>query len=250
MNCSIRYWTYPSSTLVCSLSASRNSRSITCSNGSRPPSRPLRAKMVCDCAWYRVGPGSAATSSCSNASCSIWSPTPCATPSEVESWSAAGTAMAVYASTSATAGSASPRISAAISSVSSISSTAERRTAAAGLVSAWPSSIAYVVSLIIGSNSLRALEGGRASQFWYLRRLRGRRKLLWTYRGLLSIQSVGKLVMVIDDNELVRDGTRGLLKSWGCLVVTAESEDAAMAKLAEHGRRPDLIISDYHLAQR
>ena len=58
----------------------------------------------------------------------------------------------------------------------------------------------------------------------------------------------GKLVMVIDDNELVRDGMRGLLKSWGCLVVTAESEDAAMAKLAEHGRRPDLIISDYHLA--
>ena len=59
----------------------------------------------------------------------------------------------------------------------------------------------------------------------------------------------GKLVMVIDDNELVRDGTRGLLKSWGCLVMTAESEDAAMAKLADHVRRPDLIISDYHLAQ-
>ena len=59
----------------------------------------------------------------------------------------------------------------------------------------------------------------------------------------------GKLVMVIDDNELVRDGTRGLLKSWGCLVVTAESEDAAMAKLADHVGRPDLIISDYHLAQ-
>jgi signal transduction histidine kinase/CheY-like chemotaxis protein len=58
----------------------------------------------------------------------------------------------------------------------------------------------------------------------------------------------GKLVMVIDDNELVRDGTRGLLKSWGCLVVTAESEVTAMAKLAAPGRRPDLIISDYHLA--
>jgi len=58
----------------------------------------------------------------------------------------------------------------------------------------------------------------------------------------------GKLVIVIEDNELVRIGMRGLLKSWGCLVVTAESEDAAMAKLAEHGRRPDLIISDYHLA--
>jgi signal transduction histidine kinase len=59
----------------------------------------------------------------------------------------------------------------------------------------------------------------------------------------------GKLVMVIDDDELVRDGTRGLLKRWGCLVVTAESEDAAMAQLAHPGRRPDLIISDYHLAQ-
>jgi signal transduction histidine kinase/DNA-binding NarL/FixJ family response regulator len=58
----------------------------------------------------------------------------------------------------------------------------------------------------------------------------------------------GKLVMVIDDDELVRDSTRGLLKSWGCLVVTAESEDAAMAKLAGRSRRPDLIISDYHLA--
>jgi CheY-like chemotaxis protein/anti-sigma regulatory factor (Ser/Thr protein kinase) len=58
----------------------------------------------------------------------------------------------------------------------------------------------------------------------------------------------GKLVMVIDDNELVRDGTRGLLKSWGCLVVTAESEDTAMAGLADQDRQPDLIISDYHLA--
>jgi signal transduction histidine kinase/FixJ family two-component response regulator len=58
----------------------------------------------------------------------------------------------------------------------------------------------------------------------------------------------GKLVMVIDDNEMVREGTRGLLKSWGCLVVTAESEEVAMSKFAQHGRRPDLIISDYHLA--
>jgi signal transduction histidine kinase len=67
--------------------------------------------------------------------------------------------------------------------------------------------------------------------------------------GALVDSEHGKLVMVIDDNELVRDGTRGLLKSWGCLVMTAESEDAAMAKLADHVRRPDLIISDYHLAQ-
>jgi CheY-like chemotaxis protein len=54
--------------------------------------------------------------------------------------------------------------------------------------------------------------------------------------------------VVIDHNEMVREGTRGLLKSWGCVVVTAESEDAAMIELAEHGGCPDLIISDYHLA--
>ena len=58
----------------------------------------------------------------------------------------------------------------------------------------------------------------------------------------------GKLVIVIDDNESVRDSTCGLLKRWGCLVATAASEDAALVKLTELGRRPDLIISDYRLA--
>jgi signal transduction histidine kinase/DNA-binding NarL/FixJ family response regulator len=58
----------------------------------------------------------------------------------------------------------------------------------------------------------------------------------------------GKLVIVIDDNESVRDSTRGVLQRWGCVVVTADSEDAALVRLAELGKRPDLIISDYRLA--
>jgi signal transduction histidine kinase len=66
--------------------------------------------------------------------------------------------------------------------------------------------------------------------------------------GPLVDSEQGKLVMVIDDNEMVREGTRGLLKSWGCLVVTAESEEAAMIRVTERDRPPDLIISDYHLA--
>jgi len=69
------------------------------------------------------------------------------------------------------------------------------------------------------------------------------------YERLLKLMRPNGLIMVIDDNELVRIGMRGLLKSWGCLVVTAESEDTAMAKLADHVGRPDLIISDYHIAQ-
>jgi CheY-like chemotaxis protein/two-component sensor histidine kinase len=57
----------------------------------------------------------------------------------------------------------------------------------------------------------------------------------------------GKLVVVIDDDALVLDGMRGLLQSWGCRVIAAASEGAALAALAECGQRPDLIISDYRL---
>jgi signal transduction histidine kinase len=57
----------------------------------------------------------------------------------------------------------------------------------------------------------------------------------------------GKLIVVIDDDALVLDGMRGLLRTWGCGVVTAETDDDALASLAGDDRRPDLIISDYHL---
>ena len=58
----------------------------------------------------------------------------------------------------------------------------------------------------------------------------------------------GKLVVVIDDDAMVLDSTGGLLRSWGCRVVTAGSGGAALAGLAEHDCAPDLIISDYHLS--
>ena len=58
----------------------------------------------------------------------------------------------------------------------------------------------------------------------------------------------GRLIVVIDDDELVLDGMRGLLQSWGCGVVTGASGTAALAQLAEEGGQPDLIISDYRLA--
>jgi CheY-like chemotaxis protein len=55
----------------------------------------------------------------------------------------------------------------------------------------------------------------------------------------------GKLIVVLDDDALVLEGTGGLLKSWGCRVVTAASDREALTKLG--GNRPDLIISDFHL---
>jgi CheY-like chemotaxis protein len=58
----------------------------------------------------------------------------------------------------------------------------------------------------------------------------------------------GKVILVVDDAPIVLDGTSGLLCKWGYSVVTAASDEAALNRLAERDQRPDLIISDYHLA--
>ena len=58
----------------------------------------------------------------------------------------------------------------------------------------------------------------------------------------------GKLVVVIDDDPLVLDSTGGLLRSWGCHVLTVGSARVALAGLAECNQSPDLIISDYQLS--
>ena len=39
----------------------------------------------------------------------------------------------------------------------------------------------------------------------------------------------------------------GVLKSWGCSVLIATSEDTALAALAKVESPPDIIISDYRL---
>ena len=58
-----------------------------------------------------------------------------------------------------------------------------------------------------------------------------------------------KLVVVIDDDPLVLEATEGLLRSWGCRVVTAESYGEAMTKLFQLRQRPDLIVCDYRLPE-
>ena len=59
--------------------------------------------------------------------------------------------------------------------------------------------------------------------------------------------SNGKLVVVIDDDPLVLEGMGGLFRSWGCHVVTADTDGTALAALAKLNDTPDLIVSDYHL---
>jgi len=58
------------------------------------------------------------------------------------------------------------------------------------------------------------------------------------------------LVVVIDDDPLALDAIGGLLRNWGLRVLSAASEEAALAQLAEPGQSPDLLICDYHLSER
>jgi signal transduction histidine kinase len=60
----------------------------------------------------------------------------------------------------------------------------------------------------------------------------------------------GKLVVVIDHDALALESISGLLGNWGCCVVTAATPEAALTEVKRIGReaRPDLIVSDYHLA--
>jgi CheY-like chemotaxis protein len=57
----------------------------------------------------------------------------------------------------------------------------------------------------------------------------------------------GKLVVVIDDDPLARESMAGLLRIWGCDVVTATRLAATHAALASRRRPPDCIVSDYRL---
>jgi CheY-like chemotaxis protein len=66
-----------------------------------------------------------------------------------------------------------------------------------------------------------------------------------------ATRAVAKLAVVIDDDPLILEATGGLLQSWGCCVVTAQSCEEALVRLAktQAGRRPDVIMSDYRLSR-
>jgi CheY-like chemotaxis protein len=59
----------------------------------------------------------------------------------------------------------------------------------------------------------------------------------------------GKLVLVIDDDPLLIDSMGGILRAWGCEVLSADSEESALCSVFAQRQRPDLIIADCRLAQ-
>ncbi len=70
-----------------------------------------------------------------------------------------------------------------------------------------------------------------------------------SHQGVIDVIS-RKLVVVMDNDARILEGMGGLLRNWGCRVVTAATSEAALTEVKRigGGARPDLIISDYHLA--
>ena len=57
------------------------------------------------------------------------------------------------------------------------------------------------------------------------------------------------LMIVIDDEASVREGTQTLLETWGCDVICAAETQEALALLKQQDRAPDGIIADYRLRE-
>ena len=60
----------------------------------------------------------------------------------------------------------------------------------------------------------------------------------------------GALVVFIDDEAAILEGMQVLLGDWGCESVIAATGVGALAGLAQAGRPPDIIVSDYRLRER
>jgi CheY-like chemotaxis protein len=56
------------------------------------------------------------------------------------------------------------------------------------------------------------------------------------------------LVAIVDDEETIREGLLQLLQMWGYEVVAATSSEALLAQLDQIGRQPDVLITDFRLA--
>lgn len=56
-----------------------------------------------------------------------------------------------------------------------------------------------------------------------------------------------RVVVLVEDDLRVLEATRGLLESWGCRVLLADSTRAAVEALRRSGRAPEVIVADYQL---
>lgn len=63
-----------------------------------------------------------------------------------------------------------------------------------------------------------------------------------------DIDLTGQFIMLVDDDEMVRDALKVLFKMWDCEFLLAHSEEALLAQIkAEQYPAPDVLITDYRL---
>lgn len=57
----------------------------------------------------------------------------------------------------------------------------------------------------------------------------------------------GSVVLLIDDDPMVLEGTEAMLEDWGCRVLAAASASEAVGMVAESARQPDVVLADLRL---
>lgn len=65
--------------------------------------------------------------------------------------------------------------------------------------------------------------------------------------GLQGVPLAGKVVVVLEDDELVRQATERLLRRLGAEVVSAGSSAEALGVLSDRGLVPTAVVADYWL---
>lgn len=63
----------------------------------------------------------------------------------------------------------------------------------------------------------------------------------------MASHATQRVVVLIEDERIIREATQTLLSDWGCEVVASATQEEALAELARIGKSPDLIIADYRL---
>lgn len=64
-----------------------------------------------------------------------------------------------------------------------------------------------------------------------------------------QIEKTNIIIVVLDDEESIREGMKQLLEAWGCEVITASNQDELMTNLRQQNKIPDGIIADYRLRE-
>tara|TARA_R110001606_G_scaffold361754_7_gene515170 strand:+ start:65332 stop:67062 length:1731 start_codon:yes stop_codon:yes gene_type:complete len=68
---------------------------------------------------------------------------------------------------------------------------------------------------------------------------------------IVNLDLAGLFIIVIDDEKMVRDATKMLLRSWGCEVLSVGSQFELISSLSQDNYpMPDLVISDYRLRDK